>query len=91
MELKNSEVQGGIKWLLGAGAAALALSASLFWADDTVMGGAIARDKHHAEQMNELRVAQASLPARVTDERQKIPLTMEAEDEQGIESHDASH
>ena len=79
MEFKTSEVSGGIKWLICAGAAAVALSATLFWADDTVMGGAIARDKHHAEQMRELRVAQSSLPSRVTDERQTLPLTIELE------------
>lgn len=85
MELKTSEAQDGIKWLVRMGAFALALSATLFWVDQFVMGGAVARDKHHAEQMRELRVAQSSLPARVTDDRQKLPLTLEQE------SKDASH
>jgi hypothetical protein len=85
MELKNSEARDGIKWLARMGAFALALSATLFWADHVVMGGAAARDKHHAEQMKELRVAQSSLPSRVTDDRQKLPLTLEQEN--GEPSH----
>lgn len=85
MELKTSEARDGIKWLLRVGGLALLLSGFLFWVDEVVMGGAVARDKHHAEQMRELRVAQSSLPARVTDDRQKLPLTLEQE------SGDASH
>ena len=40
METNTNEAQGGITWLLCAGAAALALSTFLFWADNSVMGGA---------------------------------------------------
>ena len=91
METNTSEAQGGITWLLCAGAAALALCTFLFWADNTVMGGAQARDKAFAEEMKELRVAQSSLPSRVTDDRQKLTLTIEAESNSGIDSHEASH
>jgi hypothetical protein len=41
------------------------------------MGGAAARDAAHNEELRSLRVAQASLPARVTDSRQTLPLTLE--------------
>jgi hypothetical protein len=91
MDSKNKEAAGAITWLLCAGGAALALSAFLFWADDTVMGGAQARDKAFAEQMKELRVAQSSLPSRVTDDRQKLPLVIEDDANPGIESHEAAH
>ena len=89
MELKTSEVSGGIAWLLGAGAAAVGLSLFLFWADDSVMGNAKVRDLAHNEQMRELRTAQSGLPARVTDERQLLPLTMEKEQpsSSGSKSH----
>jgi hypothetical protein len=80
MESKTSDSTGAFKWLIGAGAAAIALSIFLFWADNTVMGGAAARDRHHAEQMRELRTAQASLPSRVTDDRQTLPLSIEGDE-----------
>lgn len=80
MEPKTSETSArAFKWLVGAGAAAVALSLFLFWADNTVMGAAAARDKHHAEQMRELRTAQSSLPSRVTDDRQTLTLSIEAD------------
>ena len=77
MEFKTSEVTGGIKWLLGAGAAAIGLSLFLFWADDSVMGKAKERDIAHNAAMRELRIAQSSLPSGVTDERQTLGLTIE--------------
>jgi hypothetical protein len=77
MEFKTSEVSGGIKWLLGAGAAAIGLSLALFWADDSVMGKAKERDIAHNAAMRELRIAQSSLPSGVTDERQTLGLTIE--------------
>lgn len=77
MELRTKEVQDGFKWLMVAGSAAVLLSVVLFWCDNTVMGGAAARDAAHNEELHSLRVAQASLPARVTDSRQTLPLTLE--------------
>ena len=79
MELKTSEVNGAFRWLLGAGAAAIGLSLALFWADDSVMGKAKERDIAHNVQLRELRVAQSGLPSGVTDERQTLPLEIEAE------------
>ena len=79
MELKTSEVNGAFRWLLGAGAAAIGLSLALFWADDSVMGKAKERDIAHNVQLRELRVAQSGLPSGVTDERQILPLEIEAE------------
>lgn len=79
MEFKTSEVNSAYKWLFGAGAAAIGLSLFLFWADNTVMGGAKARDLAHNAQLKELRVAQSSLPAGVTDERVTLPLEIEQE------------
>mgnify|MGYP006270101197 CR=1 FL=1 len=79
MEFKTSEVNSAYKWLFGAGAAAIGLSLFLFWADNTVMGGAKARDIAHNEQLKELRVAQSSLSSGVTDERVTLPLDIEQE------------
>ena len=83
MELKTSEVNGAIRWLLGAGAAAIGLSLFLFWADDSVMGKAKERDIAHNAQLRELRIAQSSLPSGVTDERQILPLQIEADGKGG--------
>ena len=83
MELKTSEVNGAFRWLLGAGAAAIGLSLFLFWADDSVMGKAKERDIAHNAQLRELRVAQSGLPSGVTDERQTLPLSIEAEAQGG--------
>jgi hypothetical protein len=44
------------------------------------MENAPKRDKEHAAQMRELRVAQSSLPTGVTDSRQTLPLDIEAND-----------
>jgi hypothetical protein len=79
MEFKTSEVNGGIKWLLGAYAVALGFSLCLFWADDSVMGKAKERDIAHNAAMRELRIAQSSLPSGVTDERQTLGLDIEHE------------
>lgn len=83
MELKTSEVNGAFRWLLGAGAAAIGLSLFLFWADDSVMGKARERDIAHNAQLRELRVAQSALPSGVTDDRQILPLEIEAEVQDG--------
>jgi len=83
MELKTSEVNGAIRWLLGAGAAAIGLSIALFWADDSVMGKAKERDIAHNAQLRDLRIAQSSLPSGVTDERQILPLQIEADGQGG--------
>jgi hypothetical protein len=87
MELKTSEVNGAIRWLLGAGAAAIGLSLVLFWADDSVMGKAKERDIAHNAQLRELRIAQSSLPSGVTDERQILPLQIEADGKGGDASN----
>lgn len=87
MELKTSEVNGAIRWLLGAGAAAIGLSLTLFWADDSVMGKAKERDIAHNAQLRELRIAQSALPSGVTDERQILPLQIEADGKGGDGSH----
>jgi len=79
MEFKTSEATGGVKWLIGAGAAAIGLSICLFWADDSVMGKAKERDIAHNAEMRELRIAQYSLPSGVTDERQTLGLDIEHE------------
>jgi hypothetical protein len=87
MQLKTSEAKDGINWLIRAGVVAIIFSAVLYYTDEHIMGGAIARDKQHAEMMKELRVAQSALPARVTDERQTLPLTLEQEEAAGKASH----
>jgi hypothetical protein len=84
MDLREQEIRGSYKWLLCAGTAALVLSCFLFYVDNVIMGGAIDRDKRHAEEMNALRVAQSSLPTGVTDPRQTLTLTIEQE------AHDSS-
>lgn len=84
MDLREQEIRGSYKWLLCAGTAAVVLSCFLFYVDNVIMGGAIDRDKKHAEEMNALRVAQSSLPSGVTDSRQTLPLTIEQE------AHDSS-
>lgn len=76
-ELRNRELQGSYKWLLISGTAAVLLSAFLFYVDDVVMRHAPDRDRAQAAEMTELRKAQAGLPARVTDERQTLPLEIE--------------
>jgi len=86
MELKTSEVNGAFRWLLGAGAAAIGLSLTLFWADDSVMGKAKERDIAHNAQLRELRVAQSGLPSGVTDQRQTLPLAIEA----GVQGSEAT-
>ena len=93
MDAQTNEIQGGFKWLFIAGGLAIALSCFLFWVDNVVMQAAPQRDKEHAAMMHELRVAQSSLPARVTDDRQTLPLVLEQQDHvahQALESHDES-
>lgn len=80
MELNHKESRDGITWLLCAGGIAVLFSISLYCADEHVMGKATERDQQHAAEMRELRTAQVSVPGRVTDERQILPLTIEQED-----------
>jgi hypothetical protein len=87
MDLREQEIRGGYKWLLCAGTAAVLLSAFLFYVDNVIMGGASARDKEHAAKMRELRLAQSGLPARVTDERQTLPLLIEQQDNAAETAH----
>jgi hypothetical protein len=79
MQLTHKESRDGITWLLCAGGIAILFSISLYCADEHVMGKATERDHKHAAEMAELRTAQASVPGRVTDERQLLPLTIEQE------------
>lgn len=93
MDVQANEIQGSYKWLLFAGGLALILSCTLFWADNSIMGSAKERDIEHAAKMRELRTAQASLPARVTDDRQTLPLVLEQDVLKAEEavSHQHSH
>ncbi len=72
-----TEARGAVRWLLGAGGMAILLSLFLFWADDSVMGGARDRDVEFNEQLSKLRAAQASLGGSANDPRQLLPLTIE--------------
>jgi hypothetical protein len=82
-ELREKEIQGSYKWLMIAGTAAVLLSAFLFYIDDVVMRHAPDRDRAQAAEMAELRKAQAGLPARVTDDRQTLPLEIEQHKDSG--------
>jgi hypothetical protein len=84
-DLRDKEIQGSYKWLMIAGTAAVLLSCFLFYVDDVVMRHAPDRDRAQASEMAELRRAQANLPARVTDDRQTLPLRIESE---GDATHD---
>jgi hypothetical protein len=90
-DLRAKEIQGSYKWLMIAGSAAVLLSCFLFYVDDVVMSHAPERDKAHAAEMAELRKAQASLPARVTDSRQTLPLEIEADNKEAHQADDHSH
>jgi hypothetical protein len=79
MKLNPAEGQGGVTWLLCAGAAAVALSAILFWTDTEVMFEAPARDRAHAAKMRELRMAQASVAAPANDPRVTMPLKIDSQ------------
>jgi|688.fasta_scaffold1985958_1 hypothetical protein len=87
MELNHKESRDGITWLLCAGGIAILFSISLYCADEHVMGKATERDHKHAAEMAELRTAQVSVPGRVTDERQLLPLTLEHEDSAASDKH----
>lgn len=92
MDVQAKEIQGGYKWLMFAGGLAILLSCFVFWVDDVVMQHAPERDKEHAAKMRELRVAQSSLPARVTDDRQTLPLVLEQQDHAAkVETDDHEH
>ena len=91
MDLQPKEAQDGVKWLVYAGSAALLLSLFLFWVDNSVMGNAAARDRAHNEELRELRLAQSSLPANVTDERQVLPLVLEQQDDAPTTTDHSAH
>jgi hypothetical protein len=78
MELNQKEVRGGFTWLVCAGSIAILFSAALYLTDNYKEGSTL-RDQQHNAQLKELRDAQASLPGRVTDERQVLTLTIEGE------------
>jgi|GEM_PF-1593374 len=74
-----AEARGAVRWLLAAGGLAVLFSCILFWADDTVMGGARDRDIEHNKQLLQVRSAQSSLASSVNDPRQLLPLTIESD------------
>jgi hypothetical protein len=90
-ELRDKEIQGSYKWLMIAGTAAVLLSCFLFYIDDVVMQHAPDRDRAQAAEMAELRKAQAGLPARVTDDRQTLPLKIEKESEDNNDHSSHAH
>ena len=55
------------------------------------MVNAPARDRAHSAQMEELRTAQTSLPARADDNRQLLPLAIEAVSAEASSGHTAEH
>lgn len=91
MELNHNESRDGITWLLCAGGIAVLFSISLYCADEHIMGKATERDHKHAAEMAELRTAQVSVPGRVTDQRQTLPLTIEQEGSAAVDSGSAKH
>jgi hypothetical protein len=91
----DSEKAGAVRWLLFAGGAAILLSVSLFRADEYLVGGP-ERDRAHNKKLAELRSAQASLPSRVTDNRQTLDLTLQpapaaADTDHETEGHAHAH
>ena len=76
MKLNEREMSDGRTWFLWAGLTAMVFSFCLFRVDEYLSRGK-ERDFAHAQMMRELRLAQASLPSRVTDSRQLLPLTIE--------------
>ena len=73
MKLDEIENKDAGAWFLFAGLAALLLSFFLFRVDN-YQSNAKGRDYTHAQMMREMRIAQSSLPSRVTDARQEMPL-----------------
>jgi len=55
------------------------------------MGNAAQRDRAHNEELRELRLAQSSLPANVTDERQMLPLVLEQQDDAPATTDHSAH
>lgn len=70
----DSEKVGAKTWLVVAGGLAIVLSVALFKVDEYLVRGP-ERERAHNAQLAELRTAQASLPSRVTDNRQTLELT----------------
>ncbi|MBX7137367.1 MAG: hypothetical protein K1X83_05235 [Oligoflexia bacterium] len=68
MELDPNELKAGMKWLWGAGLAAVLLSVALFCADEALTNSK--RDQILGQTLNELRTAQTSIVSDTTDPRQ---------------------
>jgi hypothetical protein len=67
MEHNPVEERAGMRWLLGAGLAALILSAGLFLADEALSNSP--RERNLGATLKGLRTAQTSLSTLPTDER----------------------
>lgn len=68
MEFDPEEQKSGMRWLVVVGLIAIAVSFTLKTADDRLSTSK--REERLEQTLKELRTAQLSLPARVTDERQ---------------------
>ena len=68
MEFNEKEASDGIKWMFGAGAFALALTAFLVYTDNSLIDSK--REQILGETLRELRTAQTSLGTGLIDERQ---------------------
>ena len=79
MSESNVEVQkDGMRWFVGALIVAVAFSAWLRHADDSLMNST--REKELGSTLRELRGAQTSIPSNVSDARQVFePLEMQQE------------
>ena len=85
MSETNAEVQkDGMRWFVGALVVAIALSAWLKHADDSLMNST--REKELGATLRELRGAQTGIPSNVSDTRQIFePLSQAQRD--SSESH----
>ncbi len=68
MEAIEREHSDGIRWLLGAGFAAVLVTAFVAWADTTLSNST--REKDLGRTLLELRTSQASIPSGAVDPRQ---------------------
>ena len=88
METQSEELLSGRSWFIGAGVAALILSFCLFRVDEYLSQGPV-REHEHNERMRALRTAQLSVPSRVTDSRQLLPIAAH-QDNPGAAIHSGS-
>lgn len=84
----------GVRWLFGAGVAAIAFCFFLIWADDYLAGSTA--EAKHAEDLREIRTAQSVLGSHVTDARQLVVApSVQGEDhasgDHGHEADDHDH